>query len=70
MGKTFTVVVERTEDGSYIGHIPELRDCLTQAETREELMLQLREAAILSLQVDGQGENFVTFVDTQGDDIL
>ncbi len=70
MKKTFTVVVERAQDGTYVGRIPELRDCLTQADTKEELMLQLREAAILSLQVDGQGENFVTFIDTQGDDFL
>ncbi len=62
-------MVERAEDGSYIGHIPELPDCLTRADTREELMHNLREAALLSLKTDERGENFVAFVDTQGDEL-
>lgn len=63
------MIVERAEDGSYIGRIPELPDCLTRADTQEELMHNLREAALLSLKTDCRGENFVTFVDTQGGNI-
>jgi predicted RNase H-like HicB family nuclease len=30
--REFTVVIERDEDGFYVGHVPELHGCYTQAK--------------------------------------
>jgi predicted RNase H-like HicB family nuclease len=47
--KTFTVVIERDEDGYYIGSVPALRGCHTQAKTLDTLMKRVREAIELCL---------------------
>ena len=49
----FSVVVERDEDGYYVASIPELPGCHTQAGTLDELMVRIREAAELYLEVEG-----------------
>lgn len=49
----FSVVVERDEDGYYLGSIPELPGCHTQARTLDELMVRVREAVELYLEVEG-----------------
>ncbi len=54
MKRKFTVVVQRDEDGGYIGSIPELPGCLSQGNTREELMQHMQEAAELWLEVEGE----------------
>jgi len=47
------VVVERDEDGYYVASIPELPGCHTQAGTLDELMVRIREAVMLYLEVEG-----------------
>ena len=42
-GKEFYVVIERDEDGIYIGEVPQLRACYSQGETIDQLMLNMRE---------------------------
>ena len=49
----FTVVVERDEDGVYVASVPELPGCHTQAGTLDDLMVRIREAAELYLDVEG-----------------
>ena len=44
MFKTFEVVVERDEDGIYVGSVPELPGCHTQGDTLKELQYNIREA--------------------------
>lgn len=48
--RKFTVVIERDEDGYYIGTIPTLRGCHTQAKTLDTLMKRMREALALCLE--------------------
>jgi predicted RNase H-like HicB family nuclease len=48
----FSVIVERDEDGLFIGSIPELPGCHTQAKTIDELMDRIKEAAELYLEVE------------------
>jgi predicted RNase H-like HicB family nuclease len=40
----FAVVVERDEEGYYIGSVPELPGCHTQAKTIDKLMERVKEA--------------------------
>ena len=49
-GKEFYVVIERDEDGIYIGEIPQLRACYSQGETIDELMLNMREVIEMCLE--------------------
>jgi predicted RNase H-like HicB family nuclease len=46
----FTVVIERDEDGYYIGTVPTLRGCHTQAKILDTLMKRMREAVELCLE--------------------
>lgn len=39
MGKEYTVVIERDKEGYYIGSVPELRGCHTQARSLDELVV-------------------------------
>ena len=40
----FKVVLEKEEDGGYSVHVPSLRGCHTQGDTREEALANAREA--------------------------
>jgi predicted RNase H-like HicB family nuclease len=50
MARTFHVIIEKDEDGGYVGSVPELRGCHSQGETVEELMTHMREAIELCLE--------------------
>ena len=47
--RTFTVIIERDEDGVYVANIPLLQGCHTQAKDIPTLMERIREAAELCL---------------------
>ena len=44
MGREFDVVIERDEDGYYVGSVPALPGCHTQARSLDELIGRVREA--------------------------
>lgn len=46
----FYVVIERDEDGIYIGEVPQLKACYSQGETIDELMQNIREVIELCLE--------------------
>jgi predicted RNase H-like HicB family nuclease len=50
MSKEFLVVIERDEDGMYIGEVPQLKACYSQGETIDELMQNMREVIEMSLE--------------------
>ena len=52
VNKTLTVIVERDEEGWYVGSVPELPGCHTQAQTLDELMERIKEAIELYLEVE------------------
>jgi predicted RNase H-like HicB family nuclease len=54
-GRTFTVAVEKGEDGYYVGSVVELPGCHTQAKTLKELDKRVREAIELNLEARGGG---------------
>ena len=43
MKRSYTVVVERDEDGVYIAEVPSLRSCYTQGKSVEEVMERIKE---------------------------
>ena len=49
MKKMFTTVVERDEDGYYVGSVVELPGCHTQAKSLDELTKRIKEAIELYL---------------------
>lgn len=51
MATTFHVLIERDEDGVYVGRVPELQGCLSQGDSLDELMKNIREAIELCLEV-------------------
>ena len=54
----FPVVIEKDENGYYIGTVPALRSCYTQAKTLPILYKRLEEVVALCLKVEK--ENFKT----------
>jgi predicted RNase H-like HicB family nuclease len=52
--KEFYVVIERDEDGCYIGEVPQLKACYSQGETIDELMNNMREVIELCLEEEGE----------------
>ena len=49
-GKEFYVVIERDEDGVYIGEVPQLQACYSQGDTIDELMINMREVIEMCLE--------------------
>lgn len=47
---TFTVIVERDEDGFYVAEVPDLKGCYTQGKTLEEALKNIKEVIELCLE--------------------
>ncbi len=48
----FTVVIEKDEDGYYVGSAPALKGCHTQGKTVDELLKNIKEAIELCLEAE------------------
>ena len=53
MTREFTIVIERDIEGFFVASVPALPGCHTQARTREELDVRIKEAIALCLEVGG-----------------
>lgn len=53
MGREFNVIIERDGEGYYVGSVPALTGCHTQAKSLDELMARIREAIELCPEVEG-----------------
>jgi predicted RNase H-like HicB family nuclease len=51
MKKQYHVIIEQDEDGVYVGKVPELRGCVSQGDTIDELITNIKEAILLCLEV-------------------
>ena len=49
MSKEFSVIIEKDADGYYVGSVPALHGCHSQAKSLDELMNRIREAIELCL---------------------
>jgi predicted RNase H-like HicB family nuclease len=54
MLKEFTVVIEKDEEGYFVGTVPQLRGCHSQAKSLDKLMVRMKEAVQLCLEVEGE----------------
>lgn len=50
--KDFYVLIEKDEDGIFIGEVPQLSGCYSQGKTLDELMNNIREVIELCLEED------------------
>ncbi len=60
MAKTFHVLIQQDEDGVYVGKVPELPGCLSQGDTLDELMKNIKEAIELCLEVQREEKQSIT----------
>lgn len=52
MKREFNILIEKNEDGYYIGSVPELPGCHTLARSLDELKGRIIEAIELYLEID------------------
>ena len=65
MKREFSVIIERDAEGFYVGSVPALPGCHTQARSLDELMSRIGEAIQLSLEVQGGEVEPLDFVGVQ-----
>ena len=52
MQRQFDVVIERDTEGYYVASVPQLHGCHTQAKSLDDIMVRIREAIALCLEVE------------------
>lgn len=52
--RTFTVLIEKDEDGMLAGSVPALKGCHTQANNMDQLLERIQEAISLCLEVENE----------------
>jgi predicted RNase H-like HicB family nuclease len=57
MTREFQVIIEKDEDGFLIGDVPSLKGCHTQAKTMDSLIVRIKEAIELCLEVERDNIN-------------
>jgi len=65
MAREFNVIIERDAEGYYVGSVPALQGCHSQARSLDELMARIREAIELCLEVQGDKLEPLDFVGVQ-----
>lgn len=54
MSTEYTIVIEKDEDGYYVGSVPALPGCHTQGKSIDQLLERMEEAIALWLEVEGE----------------
>lgn len=62
--REFYVVIERDEDGFYVGEVPGLRACYSQGKTIDEILENIKEVILMCLGEGGE-EPIPEFVGVQ-----
>jgi predicted RNase H-like HicB family nuclease len=66
MNREFTVVIEKDEEGYFVGTVPQLQGCHTQAKSLDKLMQRMKEAVLLCLEEEGEiGDGELQFIGVQ-----
>ncbi|MGB9006515.1 MAG: type II toxin-antitoxin system HicB family antitoxin [Candidatus Aminicenantales bacterium] len=63
--KQYNVVIEQDEDDTYIGIVPELPGCHTQAKSLDQLRVRMKEAIELYLDVEKDVPKEINFIGIQ-----
>ena len=54
MSTEYTIVIEKDEDGYYVGSVPSFPGCHTQGKSIDQLLERIEETIELWLEVEGQ----------------
>lgn len=46
----FYVIIEKDEDGLYVGEVPQLKGCYSQGKTIDELLINIKEVIEMCLE--------------------
>ncbi|MCP4663389.1 MAG: type II toxin-antitoxin system HicB family antitoxin [bacterium] len=65
MGREFNVIIERDTEGYYVGSVPGLKGCHTQARSLDVLLERIREVIELCLEVEAEEPEPLEFVGVQ-----
>ncbi len=65
MEKQFSVVIERDQEGYYVASVPSLQGCHTQAKSLDELVVRIRDAIELCIEVEGNALDPLDFIGVQ-----
>jgi len=65
MPREYDVIIERDSEGYLVATVPALRGCHTQAMSLDELILRVKEAVALWLEVEGPPPESLDFVGVQ-----
>ncbi len=63
--REFYVVIERDEDGFFVGEVPGLTGCYAQGRTLDDLMQNIREVIALALADESDTDAPLEFVGVQ-----
>ena len=61
----FYVIIERDQDGYYVGQVPQLRACYSQGRILDELMVNIKEVVEMCLEEEESVEMLPEFVGVQ-----
>ena len=64
MGREFYVVIEKDQDGFYVGEVPQLKACYSQGRSLGELMANIKEVIQMCLEEEDVG-TILEFVGVQ-----
>jgi predicted RNase H-like HicB family nuclease len=64
-GRHYDVVIERDGEGFFVGSVPQLPGCHTQARSLDELMQRMQEAIGLYVEVEGEPPRTLEFIGIQ-----
>ena len=65
MARQFDVIVEKDSEGFFVASVPALAGCHTQARSLDELMVRVKEAIQLCLEVQEVDTEELAFVGVQ-----
>jgi len=64
VGREFYVVIEKDQDGFYVGEVPQLKACYSQGRSLDELMANIKEVIQMCLEEEDVG-TILEFVGVQ-----
>jgi predicted RNase H-like HicB family nuclease len=65
MARQFDVVVEKDSEGFFVASVPAIAGCHTQARSLDDLMVRVKEAIELCLEVQEDDTEELAFVGVQ-----
>ena len=65
MEREFYVLIEKDEDGFFVGEVPSLKACYAQGKTMDELLQNIREVIGLCLENNDEPKTSYEFIGVQ-----